>query len=80
MTFDRITILRFWLVIRLKNLQKSKNVNLQNCGQIYFLSNKMRVMTELRFFMIFACKLTNKNVENIEKSEPQKQNSNRLFF
>ena len=54
-------------------------MNLQNWCQIYFLSNRTRVMAELRFLRFWVI-IWLKNITKIEKSEPPKLVSNRLFI
>ena len=54
-------------------------MNLQNWWQIEFLSNRTRVMAELRFLRFWVV-IWLKNITNIEKSEPPKLVSNRLFI
>ena len=55
-----------------------KKVNLQNWCQTDFLPNKTRVMANFRFLR-FCVVIWLKNITNIEKSEPPKLVSNRLF-
>ena len=77
--WPNFVFLPYCMVIWQKNITISKKVNLQNWCQIEFLSNRMRVMDELRFLRFWVI-IWLKNITNIEKSEPPKLVSNRLFI